>query len=57
MRSPDDWLAILETVPDPEIPVLNVVEMGIVRGVDCTEGGLTVRITPTYMCLTSSGRS
>ena len=35
MRSPDDWLAILETVPDPEIPVLNVVEMGIVRGVDC----------------------
>lgn len=49
MRSPDDWLAILETVPDPEIPVLNVVEMGIVRGVDCTESGLTVRITPTYM--------
>ena len=49
MRSPDDWLAILETVPDPEIPVLNVVEMGIVRGVDCTKGGLTVRITPTYM--------
>lgn len=49
MRSPDDWLAILETVPDPEIPVLNVVEMGIVRGVDCTEGRLTVRITPTYM--------
>ena len=49
MRSPDDWLAILETVPDPEIPVLNVVEMGIVRGVDCTEDSLTVRITPTYM--------
>ena len=49
MRSPDDWLAILMTVPDPEIPVLNVVEMGIVRGVDCTEDGLTVRITPTYM--------
>ena len=49
MRNTDDWLAILETVPDPEIPVLNVVEMGIVRGVDCTKGGLTVRITPTYM--------
>ena len=49
MRSPDDWLAILETVPDPEIPVLNVVEMGIVRGVDCTEEALTIRITPTYM--------
>ena len=49
MRSPDDWLAILETVPDPEIPVLNVVEMGIVRSVECTDGGLTIRITPTYM--------
>ena len=49
MRSSDDWLAILATVPDPEIPVLNVVEMGIVRSVDCTEDALTIRITPTYM--------
>ena len=49
MRTADDWLALLAAVPDPEIPVLNVVEMGIVRGVEAHGPTLTVRITPTYM--------
>ena len=49
MRTADDWLALLASVPDPEIPVLNVVEMGIVRSVDAHGPTLTVRITPTYM--------
>lgn len=39
----------LEGVPDPEIPVLNIVEMGIVQGVECTNEEIIVRITPTYM--------
>lgn len=38
----------LEEVIDPEIPVLNVVEMGIVRDVDIQDGFTTVKITPTY---------
>lgn len=39
----------LETVVDPEIPVLNVVELGIVRHVRAGEGGhMRVGITPTY---------
>lgn len=38
----------LEEVIDPEIPVLNVVEMGIVRGVEIDNGRVTVVITPTY---------
>ena len=38
----------LEEVIDPEIPVLNVVEMGIVRDVEFDNGGLIVKITPTY---------
>lgn len=42
-------LDLLEAVPDPEIPVLNIVEMGIVRDVSLTaEGALQVDITPTY---------
>lgn len=42
------WLA-LEKIPDPEIPVVSLVEMGIVRGVEQTpEGGVTVTITPTF---------
>lgn len=49
MRSADDWLTLLHGVPDPEIPVLNVVEMGIVRNVDANENGVAVKITPTYM--------
>ncbi len=38
----------LEEVIDPEIPVLNVVEMGIVRDIDIADGEVIVRITPTY---------
>ncbi len=40
---------ILETVCDPEIPVLSVVDLGIVRSVSFSEKeGLEVVITPTY---------
>ena len=38
--------AILETVPDPEIPVVSIVELGIVRGVRADPPA--VFITPTY---------
>lgn len=38
----------LEEVVDPEIPVLNVVEMGIVRHVEFDREQLIVKITPTY---------
>lgn len=33
---------------DPEIPVLNVVEMGIVRSVEIIDEQVVVKITPTY---------
>lgn len=39
---------ILAEVEDPEIPVINVVEMGIVRAVDIRENTVEVTITPTY---------
>jgi len=41
--------ARLEHIPDPEIPVLNIVEMGIVRGVVVSPKSVLVTITPTYM--------
>ncbi|WP_324750516.1 1,2-phenylacetyl-CoA epoxidase subunit PaaD [Sphingomonas sp. LY54] len=48
VRKADDlterlW-AVLETVPDPEIPVVSVVDLGIVREVSDER----VTITPTY---------
>jgi ring-1,2-phenylacetyl-CoA epoxidase subunit PaaD len=44
----DDIWAYLEEVKDPEVPVLSVVELGIVRDVRVAEQGVTVVITPTY---------
>ena len=39
---------VLGAVPDPEIPVISVTELGIVREVTAREGGLHVVVTPTY---------
>ncbi len=42
------WAA-LGGVPDPEVPVISVVELGIVRGVAvAADDAVTVTITPTY---------
>jgi ring-1,2-phenylacetyl-CoA epoxidase subunit PaaD len=38
----------LEDVSDPEIPVLSVVDLGMVRDVQVQEDGVHVTITPTY---------
>lgn len=37
----------LSEVPDPEIPVLTITDLGIVRDVECGEG-VVVSLTPTY---------
>ncbi|AXA92641.1 1,2-phenylacetyl-CoA epoxidase subunit PaaD [Massilia sp. YMA4] len=39
------WLA---DVPDPEIPVISVVDLGIVRDVNVDGAAVSVTITPTY---------
>ncbi len=42
------WV-LLEEVPDPEIPVINLVELGVIRNIEQNESGhITVTITPTY---------
>ncbi|KAA3659869.1 MAG: phenylacetate-CoA oxygenase subunit PaaJ [Chloroflexi bacterium] len=41
------WNALNE-VPDPEIPVISLVEMGIVRQVRLLADGVEVTITPTF---------
>ena len=40
-----DWLA---EVPDPEIPVVSVTDLGIIRDVRWQDGTLVVAVTPTY---------
>lgn len=39
---------LLEQVPDPEVPVLTVVDLGIIRGVNIENEQVEVIITPTY---------
>lgn len=41
-------LEILDTVSDPEIPVLSILEMGVVRSANIANGVVEVIITPTY---------
>lgn len=48
MTGADSAWALLERVPDPEIPVLSVVDLGIVRDVQVHDGTVVVTITPTY---------
>ena len=40
-----DWL---EEVPDPEIPVLSVIDLGVVRDVRVLPGRVDVYVAPTY---------
>lgn len=39
---------ILETVKDPEVPVLSVVDLGVIRAIAVDQQQVTVTITPTY---------
>jgi ring-1,2-phenylacetyl-CoA epoxidase subunit PaaD len=40
--------AILGTIPDPEVPAISIVELGLIRGFHITDDEVTVTVTPTY---------
>ena len=48
LASREELLEILDTVKDPEVPVLSVVELGIIRDAVATDAGVVITITPTY---------
>ncbi|HSV55227.1 MAG TPA: 1,2-phenylacetyl-CoA epoxidase subunit PaaD [Burkholderiaceae bacterium] len=39
---------VLEAIPDPEIPVVSIRELGILREINTSPGGVEVVVTPTY---------
>ena len=39
---------LLDTVPDPEIPAISVVELGVIRDIKFTDNCYQIYITPTY---------
>ncbi|HZT93661.1 MAG TPA: 1,2-phenylacetyl-CoA epoxidase subunit PaaD [Gaiellaceae bacterium] len=42
------WQA-LEEIPDPEIPVVSLVELGVIRSVDVHDGHVRIEFTPTFL--------
>ena len=38
----------LEQIPDPEVPVITITELGVVRDINLDGDKLTITITPTY---------
>jgi ring-1,2-phenylacetyl-CoA epoxidase subunit PaaD len=48
MTTSRDIRALLEAVADPEIPVLSVMDLGIVRDVTVHPHGVEVSVAPTY---------
>ena len=42
------WEA-LEEIPDPEIPVVSLVELGVIRSVDVSNGHVRIEFTPTFL--------
>ena len=38
----------LKEIPDPEVPAINIVELGVVRDVLIIEDNIKITITPTY---------
>ena len=48
LLSREELFDILDAVKDPEVPVLSVVELGIIRDASMSESGVEVTITPTY---------
>lgn len=49
MKTLEDIWSYLEEVPDPEIPVISVIDLGVIRDVRLLEDGeVMISITPTY---------
>ena len=40
---------LLEQIPDPEIPVVSLVDLGVIRSVDVQDGHVHIEFTPTFL--------
>ncbi len=51
----DQVRAAVEAVPDPELPVLSLADLGVLREVRLEQGRVLVRLTPTYVACPAMG--
>jgi ring-1,2-phenylacetyl-CoA epoxidase subunit PaaD len=49
MVTADQVWDVLAEIPDPEIPIISVVDLGVVRDVRVEEGRVHVEFTPTFL--------
>jgi len=49
MVTAEEVWAALEEIPDPEIPVVSLVDLGVIRSVDVSDGRVRVAFTPTFL--------
>jgi ring-1,2-phenylacetyl-CoA epoxidase subunit PaaD len=48
LKEAEVWEA-LEEIPDPEIPVVSLVDLGVIRSVDVSNGHVRIDFTPTFL--------
>lgn len=49
MKTKEHILSLLSGIPDPEIPVISIIELGVIREVDIIDHtSISLKITPTY---------
>ena len=48
MHTKEEVFALLSEIPDPEIPVISIVELGVIREILIEGNHIEVFITPTY---------
>jgi ring-1,2-phenylacetyl-CoA epoxidase subunit PaaD len=49
MVTADDVWAALAEIPDPEIPVISLVDLGVIKDVEVEDGHVRIDFTPTFM--------
>jgi ring-1,2-phenylacetyl-CoA epoxidase subunit PaaD len=48
LKEAEVWEA-LDEIPDPEIPVVSLVDLGVIRSVDVEDGHVRIEFTPTFL--------
>ena len=48
MTVDDVWAALAE-IPDPEIPVISLVDLGVIKDVEIEDGRVRIEFTPTFL--------
>jgi ring-1,2-phenylacetyl-CoA epoxidase subunit PaaD len=49
LKTAEDIFTLLSEIPDPEIPVISIIELGVIRNVEIiNDSTISLKITPTY---------